>query len=190
MIRKLRILVITYLPWRNDVSVGNSYSNIFKKMEDRIEFAHIYFRDDVPNNSFVHRYFHVSEKELARSIWNRQPVGCKFYLENPQSGQKREFSSGYNKIRRLRWELFLLARDMIGRMGKWKSDELDDFVLDFKPDLIFGTLGYVPVINQMMIYLKTKFNIPLVTYPWMIIIHGSECLFLLSFGSEIYQNAD
>ncbi|EOS14907.1 glycosyltransferase family protein [Phocaeicola sartorii] len=166
MVRKLRILVITYLPWRNDVSVGNSYSNIFKGMEDRIEFAHIYFRDDAPDNALVHRYFHISEKGLARSIWNRQYVGREFCLENSQGGRKREFSSRYNRLRKLRWELFLLGRDMIGRMGKWKSNGLDAFVLDFKPDLIFGTLGYVPVVNQMMIYLKTKFDIPLVTYPW------------------------
>lgn len=166
MNRKLRILVITYLPWRDDVSVGNSYSNIFKGMKDKIEFAHIYFRDDSPDNDIVHRYFHISEKGLLKSIWNRKTVGRSFYLENPRTQQKKEFSANYNRIRRLRWEIFLLGRDMIGRMGKWKSEELNKFVLDFEPDVIFGTLGYVPVVNQLMIYLKTKFSIPLVTYPW------------------------
>lgn len=81
MNRKLRILVITYLPWRDDVSVGNSYSNIFKGMKDKIEFAHIYFRDDAPDNDIVHRYFHISEKGLLKSIWNRKAVGHSFYLE-------------------------------------------------------------------------------------------------------------
>lgn len=166
MDRKLKILVITYLPWRDDVSVGNSYSNIFNGMSDKIEFAHIYFRDDTPDNDIVHKYFHISEKELLRSIWNRRPVGRQFELATPHPEKKNAFSSKYNKIRKLRWEVFLLGRDLIGRLGKWKSDELDKFVLDFNPDILFGTLGYVPVVNQIMIYLKNKFNIPLVTYPW------------------------
>lgn len=40
---QIKVLVVTYLPWSNDISVGNTLSNIFKGMEDRIEFANIYF---------------------------------------------------------------------------------------------------------------------------------------------------
>lgn len=166
MDRKLRVLVITYLPWRDDVNVGNSYSNIFGGMGDRMEFAHVYFRDENPDNGLVHRYFHVSEKGLLRSIWDRRAVGREFFLEDPRDGKGKGFSEGYDRLRRMRWELFLLGRDMIGRMGRWKSAELDRFVLGFRPDVMFGTLGYVPVVNRMMVYLKSKFGIPLVTYPW------------------------
>ena len=34
---KIRVLVVSYLPWRNDVSVGNTLSNIFDGMQDKIE---------------------------------------------------------------------------------------------------------------------------------------------------------
>lgn len=166
MDRKIKILVITYLPWRNDTSVGNSYSNIFNGMADSFEFAHIYFRDGMPDNTLVHKYFHISEKEMMKSIFNRKPVGRSFYLKDPSNSPKVQFSKKYNAMRKLRWESFLLARDMIGRFGKWKSQALLDFVSDFDPDLIFGTLGYVPVVNEIMIYLKKYLNIPLVTYPW------------------------
>lgn len=30
MERKIRVLVVTYLPWSNDISVGNTLSNILK----------------------------------------------------------------------------------------------------------------------------------------------------------------
>lgn len=164
--KKIKILVITYLPWRNDTSVGNSYSNIFSNMTDKFEFAHIYFRDGMPDNELVHKYYHISEKKMIKSIFNRKPVGKAFYLENPRNPERVQFSAKYNIMRKLRWESFLFARDMVGRLGKYKSAELDKFVEDFQPDLIFGTLGYVPVVNDIMIYLKNKFNIPLITYPW------------------------
>ena len=35
---KIRVLVVSYLPWRNDVSVGNTLSNIFDGMQDKVEF--------------------------------------------------------------------------------------------------------------------------------------------------------
>jgi len=38
---KIRVLVVSYLPWRNDVSVGNTLSNIFDGMQDKIELNKI-----------------------------------------------------------------------------------------------------------------------------------------------------
>lgn len=164
--KKIKVLVITYLPWRNDTSVGNSYSNIFHGMEERIEFAHIYIRDGMPENNLVHKYFHISEKGLMKSVFNRMPVGNSFYLDDPMDTPKVKFSKNYNRMRRYRWEIFLFARDMVGRFGVWKSKELIKFVDEFEPDIIFGTLGYVPLINNLMIFLKRHLNVPLVTYPW------------------------
>ena len=146
MERKIKVLVVTYLPWSNDISVGNTLSNIFKGMEDRMEFANIYFREDVPDNDIVERFFNISEKQLAKSIFARDVIGCEV---NPVKGQKKDFSKRYNKARSMRWDSMLLAQDMIGILGKWKSGALDKFVSDFQPDLIFGPLGRVPVSNNL-----------------------------------------
>lgn len=166
MKRKIRILVITYTTWRDDTNLGNSYSNIFKGMDDKFEFAHIYFKDSMPENRLCHKYFQVSEKGLFKSLINRKPVGKTFELENPMDTPKASFSSAYNKARALRWEIFLMARDYLASWGNWKTKDLDHFIEDFQPDLIFGNLHYIPVINKMMVYVKQKFNIPLVIYPW------------------------
>ena len=36
---RLKVLVVSYLPWRNDVSVGNTLSNLFNGLQDRIEYS-------------------------------------------------------------------------------------------------------------------------------------------------------
>lgn len=166
MNRKIRMLVITHAPWRNDTSVGNSYSNIFASMDDRIEFAQLYIRDGMPENNLVHIYYHISEKQLFKSIINRRPVGNKFTLENPMETPPVEFSNVYNRMRRLRWNIFLLGRDVASSLGKWKTKELDNFLDDFKPDIIFGTLGFIPIINQLMVYARKKTGAVLIPYPW------------------------
>ncbi|MFW6016294.1 MAG: hypothetical protein ACOCRK_07630 [bacterium] len=167
MDRKLKVLIITSMPWREDNNIGNSYSNIFSGMKDKIEFAHIYCRNGMPQNSFCHKYFQIKESELFKNIKNRKyKPGKMFYLKNPQETELQSFSSIYNKLRILRWEIFFLARNILWGVADWKNKKLDEFVEEFNPDVIFGTLTYMPNINKMMIYLKKKFNIPLVTYAW------------------------
>lgn len=164
MERKIRVLVVTYLPWSNEISVGNTLSNIFRGMEDRLEFANIYFREDNPNNDIVSHFFNISEKQLAKSIFDRKAVGHEVHPE--ETPQKKSFSNRYNKARSMRWDSMLLAQDMIGVLGKWKSNALNEFVEHFQPDFVFGPLGRVPVSNNLMRYVSKKYDIPLVTYPW------------------------
>lgn len=166
MNRKIRILFITYSSWREDNNNGNSYSNIFSGMNDKIEFANIYFKDNMPKNKLVHKYFHISEKELMKSAFTRKSVGKAFILDDPFQTPEATYSKAYNKARSLRWESILLLRDYWTVAGKWKTKELDSFVKEFKPDLIFGNLHFVPVYNRIMRYLSKRFNIPLVLYPW------------------------
>ena len=162
---KIRVLVVTYHPWREDISVGNTLSNIFNGMESRLEFANIYIRDDKPCNKIVSRSFNISEKGLAKSIFTRKGIGCEVDSVG-ESDKKENFSASYNAARRMRWDIMLLAQDMIGCLGCWKTKALDEFVESFNPDLIFGPLGRMPIGNNIMTYLSKKYNCPLVAYPW------------------------
>ncbi len=69
-------------------------------------------------------------------------------------------------MRILRWEVFFLARNILWDLAEWKNEQLDSFIEDFEPDIVFGTLTYMPNINKMMTYIKKKYNIPLVVYAW------------------------
>jgi hypothetical protein len=58
--KKLKVLLVTSMPWREDNNIGNSYSNIFGDL-DNVEFAHIYCRSGMPQNKIVHKYFQITE---------------------------------------------------------------------------------------------------------------------------------
>lgn len=167
MRKKIRILIVTYLPWREDNNIGNSYSNIFKDTTDRYEFAQIYVRDGFPQNTLAKDYYHISEKKMIEHLWNKKvKVGRYFHVENSMDSPKDVFSSFYNKMRILRWQIFFLVQDLIGVSKCWKRNEFDQFIDNFKPDIIFGTLPTRPLISNIMLYIKDKWNIPLITYPW------------------------
>lgn len=164
--RKVRVLLITSMPWRNDNNIGNSYSNLFGELEN-VEFAHIYCREGMPQNNICHRYFQVTEQSLVRNLKNRKlPTGKAFYLDNAMDTPMDTHSAAYDKLRIMRWQIFFIARDLIWKVGRWKTHELDEFVEDFKPDLIFGTFTYMPNINEMMVHIKEKFQLPLILYSW------------------------
>lgn len=158
-------MVVSYLPWREDINVGNTLSNIFSGMEDKMEFANIYFRDDNPNTNLAKRFFQISEKSMLRNILSRKPIGKEIYLRDLKKNNS-SFSNAYNNARRLRWDIFLLMQDMIGILANWKSPELDTFVQDYAPDIIFGPLGRMPVSNNLMTYLSRNYGIPLISFPW------------------------
>lgn len=154
------------MPWRNDNNIGNSYSNIFNGLEDRIEFAHIYCRVGMPQNSLCHKYFQINEGDLVENILKKKPLGTAFELDDALNTPMEKFSNAYNKMRVMRWEAFFLARNILWDLADWKTERLDKFVEEFKPDIIFGTLTYMPNINKMMVYLNEKYNIPLFIYAW------------------------
>ena len=164
-IEKIRVLVVSYLPWGNDVSVGNTLSNLFNGLQDRIEFANIYFKGGKPQNEIASHHFYIPEKELAKSIITRKVVGGEITVSSFSEVNVPD-KTVYSKARQMRWESMLLVQDLIGLLGNWKSKDLEKFISDFQPDLIFGPLGRVPVANVLMKYIHEKYGTPVIAYAW------------------------
>lgn len=167
MEKKIKVLVITYLPWREDNNIGNSYSNIFANTQDKYEFAHIYVRNGMPQNTLAKDYYHISIiKMMKRMFKPNLVVGERMKIEDFSQTEKTQFSSFFKKMKMLRWPVFFLVEELAGLSKSWKTKEFDQFIDDFDPDLIFGTLPDNPLISNLMLYVKNRKNIPLVTYPW------------------------
>ena len=164
MKEKIKILLVTYFPLRDDLSTGNTLINVFNGIEGNYEFANIYIKDGNPNNNMVNNYFHISERKLIKSIFTRKSVYSSECILNSENNIDN--SQLYNKARQLRWDSLLFVQDIVGLLGKWKTEELDEFVINFNPDIIFGPLGRVPLPNVIMNYIHNKFNVKMVTFAW------------------------
>lgn len=164
---KIKILVITYLPWREDNNIGNSYSNIFANTQDKYEFAHIYVRNGLPQNSIAKDYYHISIIKMMKRVFKPNiVVGESLKFEDSSNTEKTQYSSCFKKLKMLRWPIFFLVEELFGLSNSWKTKEFDRFIDDFNPDIVFGTLPDNPLISNLMLYVKKRKQIPLVTYPW------------------------
>ncbi len=159
----MRILVLSNTPWRTDNSFGNSFSNIFGGMEG-IEIANIYCRYGAPDSRIVTKSFQITEKSLIRNLMNKsRPSGiettCSAAVDLDNKEQKV-----FDSARKGRLQIYYWCRDFIWKIGRWKSEELKQFIKDFDPDLIFQPVYYSVYINDIAFFIKKFTNVPMVGY--------------------------
>lgn len=169
--RKKNILVITNAAWRDTSATGNTFSNFFSNIKD-FNFDSLYLRHDLPNNSVCTNYFCISEEALAKSIFKRDTVGEKFSVndidfkrislddQNRIKSEKKLFEMFKNK----RFGTIFLLRELIWSLGKWKTKELDEFLLAGKYDVIVSSAAGPPHLQKVIQYAQKVTNASLVLF--------------------------
>jgi len=77
-----------------------------------------------------------------------------------------EHNARYNQMRKKRRYSMLLAREFIWKVGKWHTKELDDFLDDFKPDIILHSMeGYIHL-NRITMYAIRRTGAKVIGYIW------------------------
>ena len=161
----MKILVLSSTPWSDDNSFGNSYSNIFEGIED-IEFANIACRPGMPTSYLVKRYFQITERALIKNLINKSfPSGKEIEINSKNEDSVfTQNIKGRNFGSKKRWQILFWARDLIWKLGRWKSQALLDFINDFKPDLIFQPVYFSSYINDIAHFIKNYTNVPMIGY--------------------------
>lgn len=145
---KKRILIISGEAWRDESNGGNVLTNLFKPLMDEFEFAQIYTNPAMPSNKVCTKYFHISEAEVIKAFLNQKKFGLELNLENFNSEVISEKQEDDNKnsllslFKKLNFPIFHLIQDFIWRASKWKTPELEKFIKDYNPDIIFAPMYY------------------------------------------------
>ena len=164
----MRILVVSCSPWRKDNNIGNTYTNIFKGIDD-IEIAYICCGGGRPDTDFVKYHLHISEKNILKNLINPKYKCCQKFIvpsEREEENNTKEKSVIYDFMRTHRLHLFFLLRDFIWSFKNWICDDLRSFVDEFKPDLIFAQFLDRSYLNEMLLFLKDYTKAPLIVYAW------------------------
>lgn len=173
--KEKKILIIADAAWEDHNNIGNTFSNIFSKW-DPDNLAIVYARPNLPCTDHCNHHFQISENRLLKSIYNRK---IKTGLE-VQSQDKIVKSNSY-KIHNLeieaekgkkiygfftkfRLNIFLLLREFLWILGKWNTPELNDFIDDYSPDIIFSLASPNAYMNRIQRYCVSRLNIPHVIY--------------------------
>ena len=141
-----KILVMSMSAWNSRVG-SDTWATLMSQYKPE-NVANICFREERPDSDAAGSYFVISENRIIKSVLKRRTKTG--YIVNPQevcdehSEDLREHNERYKKMSRKRSYLKLFAREVIWKLGKWKTKELCDFVDNFKPDVVlFFMDGYI-----------------------------------------------
>lgn len=151
--RVVRVLVVSNGPLRMDNAYGNSFFNIFSDIPE-IETANVYCQDGFPDSDICSSYYQITPGSLLRSMLRSgQPSGAVVSPRPPSNnqvpctGNMRRGVSCMGFTRAHRWRVFFWMRELIWCTGRWRSKELDRFVDEFRPEVIF-----LPIYNHVYPY--------------------------------------
>lgn len=155
-----KVLVVGINAWRED-GTAHTLMDIFRCWDPE-RLALIYTRADMPNTDVCHRYFQISESQVLKSVlkpWMK--VGR--VVENTPSKNNEEISSEharYASAHKKSSSLLPLLREMVWKLGHWKTPALRKFVEDFNPDIV-----YVPIYPTVYMGWIQKYIIKLTGKP-------------------------
>ena len=158
----MNILIVSSEAWCDTNNGGNVLSNIFSAFADA-DIAQIYCSGEMPRNSVCRKYFQITESLLF----------------SPSKGRKlveRDYSSGVvdepevvettikHMVPSVFREAALLARECLWSAFNWKSKELEKFIREFKPDIIFAPCYSYFHVSKVALYVKEIAQCPMISY--------------------------
>lgn len=168
MNQNIKILVITVPSWNSKVG-ANSWATLLEKYPPE-NIASIYIRDEIPDSKVCSRYFNISENKIIKSIFRRNvKTGSLITPQNVKHGEDQDLlvhNQRYVKMKKKRRYSMLLARELIWKVGRWHTPELDSFLDSFKPDVILHSMdGYIHL-NRVIEYAIKRTGAAAIGYIW------------------------
>lgn len=162
-----RVLVLSVSSW-NSVCGANTWESLLETYNSSY-VANICIRDEIPDSKVCSRYFSISENRIIKSLFRRSiKTGIEILPENSRDGAEKDLQAHnerYKKMKNRPYPL-LLAREMIWKIGKWHTPELDAFLDSFQPDIILHSMeGYIHL-NRIVEYAIKRTGAKAVGYIW------------------------
>ncbi len=180
---KPKILFVLRNSWNNNISIGNTLSNVFSGWNGDI--ATLYCRNEKINNTICKKYFRITERDIVKNfthpskIGNNIIVGDNNIIASPDEEKiiSKE-NNFYNKARKHRFTILLWFRELIWVIGLWKNEKLNNFIDSFNPDIVFIPLYDTFYTYKIADYVIKRTNARILTYT------GDD---LYDFGKEHYS---
>lgn len=165
----MKVLIISAEVWRDDTNGGNVLSNIFGG--SGYEFAQIYCNPGQPQNKLCKNYYQMTDSMMIHSILGNAKPGkviryseypCDFsYKDQIAEPENKKF---YNFFRNYRFEIFYVIRSLIWKLAKWKNEELENFIKNFNPDIIFAPCYASHELLAIDRFAKEVAGVPVISY--------------------------
>lgn len=158
----MNILVISYEAWRDTNNGGNVLSNIFCAFPDA-DIAQIYCSGEAPQNSICRKYYQIADSMLLTKGKGRR-LEEKDYSDTAQEDPASIENEINSRIPGAFKSASLLVRELMWSVMNWRTKDLDAFITEFKPDIIFAPCYYYYHVSELALYVKSIAKCPMISY--------------------------
>ena len=154
-----KVLVIDVNAWRNDAG-SNTLREIFSCWDSE-RLAVVYTSSQLPDSEICKNYFQISESQVLKSVF-RPMMRVGQVVENTPIDDSDDAvveRTRYQRAHKKHSKWMRLAREVVWKLGHWKTAALKKFILDFDPDVIFVPIfpsAYMGRIQEYIIKLSGK----------------------------------
>lgn len=160
-----RILIVSDAVWADDNNIGNTLTNLLEDWPKE-KLAMVYARPHLPDTVACDNFFQISETRLFKNLFNPR-VQTGQTIDTAETKQSKTLQSEeqtgkqlYQFFVRYRWNMFILARELLWKLGRWQTEELNHFIDDFKPDIVFALASPGTYMNRIQQYIISYAQTP------------------------------
>lgn len=159
-----KVLVVATSPWRDD-GTAHTLQSIFSCW-DSSKLALIYTKSGLPFTKVASRFFQISENLILKNLirpW--KSIGQEVEsTEIVDESLTREENARYAKAHTHHSMVMTLCREFVWLFGHWRSNALNQFVVNFNPDLLFIPIYPTVYMGWIQRYVIRKTKKPFVCY--------------------------
>lgn len=158
-----KILIISHNSFSKTNNMGKTLSGLFGGFE-KSNLAQLFFHVAGSDVDMCKTSYNITDKDILKSIFTFKTYGkiiegIKELKDDPDKLTEKVYQFGQKRTASKH-----LARDIIWKLGRWKSKKLFVWIEEFKPDVIFYASGYAMFSYNIALFLSRKYKIPLITY--------------------------
>lgn len=153
-----RILVCTVDAWSENV--GSNTMSALLEGYDKEKIACLHIRAGRSDSHVCDKYFRIIEGRVLKSIFNRKIKTGESYIlsinkevNTEESKKEKELYRKYSGHCR---GLLVLLREIVWKIGKWHTPELDNFLDDFMPEVVFFPIESYIHFNRINEYIINR----------------------------------
>ena len=157
----MRVLAISRAPWRNDNSIGNTFTDLFGDLPD-VEVYSLCMREQPPLNHIAKRHFYISEKQMVKRLMGKKnTVGQE---NSPQSTDDGSEKAVYDAVKKYPNTLMLVLRELLWDIGGWKNDRFRQYIQEIRPDIVFFPVFGCYYPHKVLRYIHALTNAKIVLF--------------------------
>lgn len=160
----IKLLILSYPVWNERNNSVNTYINLFGDV-NKYEVANVATIPGSPNGTVCKRYFLVTEEMIINHFLKGEIVGKEIFPKEESNVTGKTKESGLRRwAKKNRFQLLFWAREMVWKLGGWKSKSLEDFVKDYNPDVVVLPVKASRFFNRLGQYVHKVAGKPLVCF--------------------------